>query len=183
MKNYWLDRKKKKDCYCDKSDEGMRRRAKLQTEYMRRRIERLRNFTRALATGGSVEINWEAIEKEEQEEKIKFEIPEIPTPEIPPITVMWDFNTPPPEINIPPMVFGTIDITGTGIMTQIDISPPVNIPTEIKLVAPDPMPVIKVEWGLPPTIPLIITDTSGPMGTMPLDIPSVITINSPEYRI
>jgi hypothetical protein len=176
MKNYWLDRKKKKDCLCDKSDEGMKRRAKLQTEYLRRRLKKQRDILAALHTGGSVEFDWDAIEKEDKEEKIKFEIPEIP-----PIVPMIDFPTEiklnPPEINLPPLVFGCIDITGTGIPTQIDISP-ANIPTEIKLVAPDPMPTIKVEFALPPTIPLIITDTIV-QGT-PLDIPSVITINWPD---
>lgn len=110
------------------------------------------------------------LERKAIAEEIKnFKIPEIPPIDFPAIDLT---KIPPPDINLPPIVFGPcIDITGMtfDIPTEIKLTA-IDIPSIIRIdgmpvspsVTPDfscglPPSPIMVDWGMPPEISCIVT--------------------------
>ena len=86
----------------------------------------------------------------------KSEAFEIPVPPLIPMIDIGPINIPDLQINFPPIIFGTIDIS--------------QIPTEIAMMTPDFIPgsyiqmdsfipptAITIDWGMPPVVECSIT--------------------------
>jgi hypothetical protein len=94
---------------------------------------------------------------------------EIPVPPMIPMIDIGPINIPDLQVNFPPIIFGTIDISDYQIPTEIKLEG-CGIPTEIRMMTPDFIPgsyiqmdqiipptAIMIDWGTPPVIDCIIT--------------------------